>query len=145
MCAYWRFIIEGSGLPHSAFSFSVSNSPCQHLPSVPTQLGSIQLSCPESERGKVKQGVCVLKRERYNLFITNSFYSFSHFLLCRSNVLQLLWVFVSHEEAFVFSDVPNLSSWCCAGYNLKNCGCTVLQMWLSRYKLHFFILRRTFC
>lgn len=100
------------------FSFSVSNSPCQHLPSVPTQLGSIQLSCPESERGEVKQCVCVIKREQYDLFITNSLHSFSHFFLCRSNVLQLLWDFVSYEEAFVFSDVPNLSSWCCARCNL---------------------------
>lgn len=52
------------------FSLSLSNSHSQHIPSVLTQLGSIQLCCPRRERGKV----CVLKRQE------RSFIFFSNFL-----------------------------------------------------------------
>jgi len=51
-----------------SFGFSVSNSPCQHLPSVSTQLGSIQLSCPESEREGKWNNVCVWVKERERYF-----------------------------------------------------------------------------
>lgn len=103
------------------FSFSLSNSPCQHLPSVPTQLGSIQLSCPESEREGKWNNVFVCDKEREVWFVKNKFFSFFF-------TLFLMWVqclafgvrfcIIWRGLCGLWCTVPNLSSWCCARCNL---------------------------